>query len=98
MEIKEDKPMSENEKLLKEIRHHMLCFFENEDMSRISLGITNMECSKDKNGITLTITLERPGFLIGRAGRTLDSLTEYLKTLLDADVKIKLVEDKTWYW
>jgi hypothetical protein len=56
-----------------------------------SLGITNIAY---ENGI-VTITLYRPGLLIGKAGRNIDSLTEYIKQHVDFDFTgIKLIENK----
>jgi predicted RNA-binding protein Jag len=67
-----------------------------EHCSVITFGITNLGFKKFKDRIKMTITLERPGLLIGKAGKTIDGLTAYLTRLSDFPVKIEIKESKLW--
>jgi hypothetical protein len=76
----------------------------------IKFGITDIDVNYDtepgKNGetvdvINMFITLERPGILIGRAGRVINRLERYLngpqhQPQLDRKVNVKIVESKLW--
>jgi len=59
------------------------------------LQITNIEVKIDKI-ITITVTLERPGLLIGKAGRTIDELTERLSKRLNDKVEIIIKDSEIW--
>ena len=66
-----------------------------------ALGITNIEFefgdkSKDIFDYEITVTLERPGLLIGKGGRTIDELTEILTEQLKGRVKIYINESSLW--
>ena len=41
--------------------------------------ISNLEYEFDRDTLLVSITLQRPGILIGKVGRTIDGLNEYLK-------------------
>lgn len=57
------------------------------------LGITSLELSQD--GGALTITLTRPGLIIGRHGEEIKALAEYLKRATDGAItKIHVLEYK----
>ena len=60
----------------------------------ISLGITKIDFS----GSVVTISLTRPGLLIGRHGKNIDDLTEYLSKELKQKVSINIIEDKITGW
>jgi ribosomal protein S3 len=62
-----------------------------------SLGITDMKFRKFKSKILLTITLERPGLLIGRYGKTIDALKKRLSDLKNFPVEIFIIESRLWY-
>ena len=83
------------QKFLKEIRRCMVAYWQREDHSRVSLGITDIDF-KNKDVLEIIVTLERPGLLIGKAGRDINALTESLKKCFNKEVKILIVEDKTW--
>ena len=53
------------------------------------LGISHI----DFEGQLLTITLSRPGLLIGAKGANLDGLTKYLESKKHSPIKIKIIED-----
>jgi len=48
------------------------------------------------NEIEATITLGRPGLLIGKAGRTIQELTEFMDKVMDKKVVIKIKEYDPW--
>lgn len=52
------------------------------------LGITDLTY---ENGV-VTITLNRPGIIIGAKGATIDALTQHLSKAIHEDLKIKLKE------
>ena len=75
------------------------------------LGIHNIVCTKQiktKHGIFnsnievgdqfihITITLDRPGLLIGKAGNTYDMLVKELEDKLSSKVHIDIIESKLW--
>lgn len=60
------------------------------------LQITNLEFDIKPEKIILTVTLCRPGLLIGKAGRTIDALTKWLSER-NQEVEIKIVESKLWH-
>lgn len=60
-----------------------------------TLGITNLHFKNLKGKIILTITLERPGLLIGKSGSIIRKLVEYLS--IDKPVEIKIIESKLWW-
>ena len=76
------------------------CFFDDNDNlpNLISLGITNLKFRKIKNQIEITITLERPGLLIGKGGSTINKLSEFLSNCPRdyLPVKINIIESKLW--
>lgn len=74
----------------------ILQHFENEDINKNIMGITNVVVKNKKSRIFITITLERPGILIGKAGRTIDGLENYLVRIFEKPVKISIKESKLW--
>lgn len=48
------------------------------------------------NGITIVVTLERPGIFIGRKGKDIDDLRNFLKVSTYMDVEILLKESNLW--
>lgn len=82
--------------LLKEIKRGMVSYWETNDMSRIPMGITNVDFKKEKDILNITVTLERPGLLIGKTGRNIDGLRKALKKCLKQKVEVLLIEDKSW--
>lgn len=53
------------------------------------LGISRL----DFDGQTLTVTLNRPGLLIGAKGENLDKLVKYLESKKHSPIKVKIIED-----
>lgn len=57
-------------------------------------GITDLKFKFDKNNfLTVEIVLLRPGILIGKGGRTINTLSNYLSK---HDMKITITESKLW--
>jgi predicted RNA-binding protein YlqC (UPF0109 family) len=50
--------------------------------------------TQDANAITVTIRLNRPGLLIGRAGKDIDAVRDMLESYFNKSTKINLVEVK----
>lgn len=58
-------------------------------------GITDIQFKFKKNLVEMTITLERPGILIGKGGRTIDGVSKFLSSP-EQRVKILIIESKLW--
>jgi small subunit ribosomal protein S3 len=50
--------------------------------------------TQDKNNITVTIRLNRPGLLIGKAGKDIDAVRDMLESYFNKGTKINIVEVK----
>jgi len=59
------------------------------------LGITNFDFEFKGNLLIMTITLLRPGLLIGKGGTTIDLVSAFLSTN-EHSVEIKIKESKLW--
>ena len=86
----------EREEVLKEAKWSMTWFWKENNTSRQKLCITNVAIKLGKEEHTLTVTLERPGVLIGRAGSNIDALQKRLTKDLKHPVKVLIIEDKQW--
>jgi len=83
-------------------KYYISCFFDGSEyvepmvnVSLSSLGITNLSFRRFKKETVITITLERPGLLIGKGGSTIDKLQEYLSTP-ELPVRINIIESRLW--
>jgi len=83
-------------------KFHIRSFFDGSEyvepmvnVSLSSLGITNLSFRKFKKEIVITITLERPGLLIGKGGSTINRLESYLSTP-ELPVNIEIIESRLW--
>lgn len=72
-------------------------FFINEDIYRSSLEITDAVVKNKFDYVHVCITLQRPGILIGKGGKTIDGLKKYLQEILKKDVVIDIKESKLWW-
>ena len=63
-----------------------------------SLNIHDVLTREENGVIEVKFILERPGILIGRAGRDLDKLEEYLSERLEGKVKVLIEEFNLWNW
>jgi len=52
--------------------------------------IHDFYCSYKEGKIVLNIVLDRPGILIGKAGRNIDEIEKHL------EIKINIIESKLW--
>jgi ribosomal protein S3 len=81
----------------KKVRRLINQFFVNEDIVRQSLEITDVVVKNKWYCVKVTITLGRPGLLIGKAGKTIDALVLYLEKILEKNVVISIKESKLWW-
>ena len=81
----------------RQVKRSINQFFQNEDIIRQSLEITNVIIRQTKKKLTITITLERPGLIIGKGGKIIDSLKKYLEMLYEIEITILILESKLWY-
>lgn len=82
----------------KPFRRHIYSFFYEEYNSNIISAFTEVKVFKEKDKYVVRITTHFPGILIGRQGRTIDELKNWLNNgefLLP--VEIKLLESKMWH-
>lgn len=86
----------EKEELLKKAKWSMVWHWDELGTSRDKLRVTNVSMTLGKEEHTIIITLERPGLLIGKAGKDINALTERLTKGLGHPIKIKVIEDKQW--
>lgn len=92
-----------NQLKIKELKNRFRIFFEGNGfsfnintISILSMGITDLQFAfKNANLIELTVTLERPGLLIGKGGSTIDALEQYLSND-ETKVKILIIESTLW--
>lgn len=66
-----------------------------------TFGITDIQFSEYPHKVEMLITLERPGILIGKGGRTIDAIKEYLNDLHskkfdNKPIEINIKESKLW--
>ena len=59
-------------------------------------GITDFKLFNEGETYKFVVTLTRPGLLIGKGGRTIDGLKDFL-SYGDRDVSVHLIENKMWY-
>ncbi|MDA3780330.1 MAG: KH domain-containing protein [Bacteroidales bacterium] len=62
--------------------------------------ITDLKFSFDQRKMIITIVLGRPGILIGKGGKTIDSLKEYINGMFKEEfdeVKLNIQESKLWW-
>ena len=57
-----------------------------------SIGVTNLQ----KKGNVITITVERPGLLIGLQGSKLTALEQMLEISFQMPIKIRVEESRVW--
>lgn len=80
----------------KRVRRAIGFYFDEHDIYRSVLEITDIQSKFKSNEIIITITLGRPGLLIGKGGKDIDKLTKYLTRRFDKEVQIKIIESKLW--
>jgi ribosomal protein S3 len=93
-------PYDKEERAL-EIYQSFVNFFEkrllNENVKTIDYSIvTGFKSIENKGILTVFVKTTRLGILIGRRGRDINALTEYMGNELNLKVEIKIEEDMTW--
>jgi len=85
-------------KLINRLKVQFKIYFEGWDYIHISkFEITDFDFKFKNNELIWKIILNRPGFLIGKGGRTIDGLKEYLNSSNENwNIKIDLEESKLW--
>ena len=85
----------EKASLSKRVRFAMRMYYEQE-LGTIGLGITKIAVQKNDGTIYVRITSERPGLIIGKAGRTIDGLSDHLVNVFLCKIDIALTESNIW--
>ena len=68
-----------------------------ENLFIAKLGITDIQVVENTENVTVTITLLRPGFLIGKAGCEINNLQKYLsQTASPKTLKLCVRESDLW--
>ena len=80
----------------KKIRRAISFYFEFYSINRAILEITDVKSKFTSKKIIITITLYRPELLIGKQGKDIDKLTNYLSRRFIKEVQIKLIDSKLW--
>jgi ribosomal protein S3 len=78
-----------NERKIKTWFQH---YFQENDLHIGIWQLHHIEVVTSKNDIVITITLGRPGMLIGKGGQTIDEITKRLSDWFEKPVKIKINE------
>ena len=84
-------------KVVYAIQEFYLSKYDNEENTYVKAreDIGKLEVTElDYKGDTFTITLQRPGLLIGRKGENINSLNEFLRNRVDGKIKISIKETK----
>ena len=71
-------------------------YFEDNDLHPGIWQLHHIGVVTSKSDIVVTITLGKPGLLIGKSGRTIDEITKCLSDWLEKPVKIKINEYSVW--
>lgn len=77
-------------------RKHIYLYFRLNEWG-YETSITYVMTFKHGDEIIIEIETHHPGLLIGKAGRFIDGLTEYLKEETKQNIKIDLKECKLWH-
>ena len=91
------KYLAKKNKKQKSIRRAIGRYFDESKINRSRFEITDIQSKFKSNKIIVTITLDKPGLLIGKGGRGIDQLIEYLTKRFDKEVRIKIIESKLWW-
>lgn len=60
------------------------------------LNITNIIIKENNTGYDINVTLQRPGFLIGKGGRVIDELEKRLYEYFNKTIDIHIEESTIW--
>jgi len=76
----------------KDVKYWLRYYYDNHDVNHFSWGISKIDVFTKGNTISVTFHLSRPGLLIGKKGKQIDSLQEFLEKVLKSKVEIHIVE------
>lgn len=74
------------------VKDFFINYFKEKGIDETWWGVSKIEIKTDKHGVIVTVTLARPGLLIGKAGHNVRALCEQLSHLTGRSVSIKTVE------
>ena len=78
---------------VKNILHHIVCRnIEHPDV----LQVTNISIKENKTKMVVTVSLGRPGLLIGRHGSIIDQIEKDMSDFFHKEVKISIKETIIW--
>ena len=78
------------------IKYWFQQYFEDNNLPYGTWQLHHIGVVTRKSDIVVTITLGRPGLLIGKGGETIDEITKHLSDWLKKPVKIKINEYSVW--
>lgn len=78
------------------IKYWFQQYFEDNNLPYGTWQLHHIGVVTRKSNIVVTITLGRPGLLIGKGGQTIDEITKRLSDWLEKPVKIKINEYSVW--
>lgn len=78
------------------IKYWFQQYFEDNDLDFGIWQLHHIGVVTNKTDIVVTITLGRPGLLIGKGGLRIDEITKRLSDWLEKPVKIKINEYSVW--
>ena len=78
------------------IKYWFQQYFEDNNLPYGTWQLHHIGVVTRKSDIVVTITLGRPGLLIGKSGQTIDEITKRLSDWLEKPVKIKINEYSVW--
>lgn len=84
------------EKTDKNIKWSMLQYFNHNEINWQAYELHLIITKILKNKIVITVWLGRPGIFIGKGGRTIDALSEFLTNKFETKVEIKIKEFDIW--
>lgn len=87
-----------DDELTTRVRRLIYRFTENNGWRIQDFEITHIDAFHNGSNVEVKITSGRPGILIGKGGRTIDSIKEYLSLNgMGVNVNIRILESKLWH-
>jgi len=77
-------------------RRLMYQYFRMIDWNYIT-SITSIKVFKQRDGISIEIETHRPGLLIGKAGKIIDELRDFIKEDTKENIHFSIKECMLWY-
>jgi len=79
------------------VRRELNMYFITNECYNVQYSITDVEVESNKTGMVIIITTNRPGILIGKGGKDINHLTEYLNKQFKVNIQLKIKECKLWH-